>query len=68
MRRSVTFEANVLNDWWFGSIDDRNEVVDARIEKYPWHNSDKTAYDIEYQVLECKKNGRAKIKATFNYE
>lgn len=65
MRRSVNIVINVLTDDM--DIDTRNDMVDDEIRNYKWQDDTKTATDIEYQVLECGKNGLAKIKATFTY-
>ena len=68
MRRSIEFEVNVLTDEDFSDIDLRNEIVDDTIDDYPWADDDKTATDIEYEVVKCAKDGTATIKATFVYD
>jgi hypothetical protein len=65
MRRSVNIVINVLTDDM--DIDTRNDMVDDEIRNYPWQDDTKTAMGISYQVLECKKSGLAKLKATFEY-
>lgn len=65
MRRSVNIVVNVLTDDM--DIDVRNEIVDDEIRNYTWQDDNKTATDISYEVLECVKNGLAKIRATFEY-
>lgn len=66
MRRSVNIVINVLRDDM--DIDTRNDMVDDEIRNCKWQDDTKIATDIDYEVLECKKNGLAKLKATFNYE
>jgi len=70
MIRTVKFEANLLRDEWFMDIDERNSVVDETIDDYPWANIDKTATDIEYEIITSTvtKEGDAVIRARFNYE
>lgn len=65
-RESIELKVNLLT--MDNDIDLRNELVDEAIISTEFFDEDKTATDIEYEVIKCERNGDAVIKATFEYE
>jgi hypothetical protein len=65
-QRSCKINTNLLTD--SNDIDELNDLVDEAVVEEDYYDEDKTAQDIEYEVISCDKAGNAVLKATFRYE